>query len=108
LAFMTVLSVVLGYAAPLLLPREITHYAAVALFFFFGSEPLNAPSLLRVPTLCTHTQVCSGTSCSWRRERLKMAKSKRKCRKLKRKLLKRLKWPDWACFTQLHRHCCHC
>jgi hypothetical protein len=37
LAFMTVLSVVLGYAAPLLLPREITHYAAVALFFFFGS-----------------------------------------------------------------------
>ena len=36
LAFMTVLSVVLGYAAPLLLPREITHYAAVALFFFFG------------------------------------------------------------------------
>jgi len=38
LAFMTVVSTVLGVAAPLLLPRSFTHYAAFALFGFFGLQ----------------------------------------------------------------------
>ena len=58
LAFMTVLSVVLGYAAPLLLPREITHYAAVALFFFFGSV-----SPLRPRVQLTNFPLIYATAC---------------------------------------------
>lgn len=40
LAFMTVLSAALGYAAPNLISKVYTHYAAVALFFFFGLKTL--------------------------------------------------------------------
>ncbi|MEW5298605.1 MAG: hypothetical protein WDW38_000667 [Sanguina aurantia] len=40
LAVMTVLSAALGWAAPNLLPKVYTHYAAVALFFFFGLKTL--------------------------------------------------------------------
>lgn len=36
LATMTVLSAALGWAAPKLIPKTYTHYAAVALFLFFG------------------------------------------------------------------------
>ncbi|KAG2487696.1 hypothetical protein HYH03_013695 [Edaphochlamys debaryana] len=40
LAAMTVLSAALGWAAPTLIPKVYTHYAAVALFFFFGFKTL--------------------------------------------------------------------
>jgi len=40
LALMTVLSAVVGHAAPLLLPPALTHYAAVLLFLFFGGRML--------------------------------------------------------------------
>ncbi len=33
---MTILSVLFGWAAPNLIPEIYTHYAAIALFFFFG------------------------------------------------------------------------
>jgi len=36
LAVMTVLSVLVGYALPSLLPRKYTHYASAALFLYFG------------------------------------------------------------------------
>lgn len=38
LAVMTVLSAAMGYAAPALLPKNITHYAGVALFAYFGQQ----------------------------------------------------------------------
>ena len=38
LAVMTILSAVVGHAAPLLLPPSLTHYAAVLLFFIFGAQ----------------------------------------------------------------------
>jgi putative Ca2+/H+ antiporter (TMEM165/GDT1 family) len=41
LAFMTVVSTVMGVAAPLLLPRWFTHYAAFVLFSFFGCQLLH-------------------------------------------------------------------
>jgi len=41
LAFMTVVSTVLGVAAPMLLPRTFTHYAAFVLFAFFGVQLLH-------------------------------------------------------------------
>lgn len=82
LAFMTILSVVLGYAAPLLLPREITHYAAVALFFFFGCVPVVKRKRLHTRALLRYRiEAClrpAGTSCLWRRERLKRAKSSKR------------------------------
>lgn len=40
LAGMTVLSTVIGYALPLLLPKLYTHYASIALFAFFGLKLL--------------------------------------------------------------------
>lgn len=40
LAVMTVLAVALGLAAPALIPKVYTHYAATALFFFFGGKTL--------------------------------------------------------------------
>lgn len=40
LAVMTVLSAVLGWAAPALISPVYTHYAATALFFFFGFKTL--------------------------------------------------------------------
>lgn len=40
LAAMTVLSVLLGWAAPTLIPKIYTHYAATLLFFFFGFRTL--------------------------------------------------------------------
>uniref|UniRef100_A0A7S3RAA4 GDT1 family protein n=1 Tax=Dunaliella tertiolecta TaxID=3047 RepID=A0A7S3RAA4_DUNTE len=40
LAAMTILSVALGWAAPNLIPKVYTHYAATALFFFFGFKSL--------------------------------------------------------------------
>jgi len=40
LAAMTVLSALLGWAAPALIPKVYTHYAATALFFFFGFKTL--------------------------------------------------------------------
>jgi putative Ca2+/H+ antiporter (TMEM165/GDT1 family) len=40
LAAMTVLSAVIGYALPLLLPKTYTHYASVILFVFFGLKLL--------------------------------------------------------------------
>eukprot|EP00199_Chlamydomonas_sp_CCMP681_P005519 CAMPEP_0119109288 /NCGR_PEP_ID=MMETSP1180-20130426/17829_1 /TAXON_ID=3052 ORGANISM="Chlamydomonas cf sp, Strain CCMP681" /NCGR_SAMPLE_ID=MMETSP1180 /ASSEMBLY_ACC=CAM_ASM_000741 /LENGTH=236 /DNA_ID=CAMNT_0007095029 /DNA_START=21 /DNA_END=731 /DNA_ORIENTATION=+ len=40
LAAMTILSVVLGVAAPALISKTYTHYAATALFFFFGLKSL--------------------------------------------------------------------
>eukprot|EP00197_Chlamydomonas_leiostraca_P009085 CAMPEP_0202873186 /NCGR_PEP_ID=MMETSP1391-20130828/22772_1 /ASSEMBLY_ACC=CAM_ASM_000867 /TAXON_ID=1034604 /ORGANISM="Chlamydomonas leiostraca, Strain SAG 11-49" /LENGTH=244 /DNA_ID=CAMNT_0049554367 /DNA_START=9 /DNA_END=743 /DNA_ORIENTATION=- len=40
LAVMTVLSAALGWAAPNLIPKVYTHYAATALFFFFGLKSL--------------------------------------------------------------------
>ncbi|KAL1498691.1 hypothetical protein AB1Y20_014002 [Prymnesium parvum] len=40
LALMTVLSAMVGFAAPLLLDPSITHYAAVALFLLFGVKML--------------------------------------------------------------------
>ncbi|KIY94162.1 hypothetical protein MNEG_13798 [Monoraphidium neglectum] len=40
LAVMTVLAVALGWAAPALIPKVYTHYAATALFFFFGFKTL--------------------------------------------------------------------
>ncbi|GBF90146.1 hypothetical protein Rsub_03279 [Raphidocelis subcapitata] len=40
LAVMTVLAVALGWAAPALIPKVWTHYAATALFFFFGLKTL--------------------------------------------------------------------
>lgn len=40
LAAMTVLSAALGWAAPRLIPKTYTHYASVALFFFFGLKSL--------------------------------------------------------------------
>jgi len=38
LAVMTVLSAAMGYAAPALLPKNITHYAGVLLFAYFGQQ----------------------------------------------------------------------
>jgi len=38
LAVMTVLSAAMGYAAPALLPKTMTHYAGVALFAYFGQQ----------------------------------------------------------------------
>ena len=40
LAAMTVLSTVIGYALPLLLPKVYTHYASVLMFAFFGVKLL--------------------------------------------------------------------
>eukprot|EP00471_Norrisiella_sphaerica_P001877 CAMPEP_0184478340 /NCGR_PEP_ID=MMETSP0113_2-20130426/401_1 /TAXON_ID=91329 /ORGANISM="Norrisiella sphaerica, Strain BC52" /LENGTH=340 /DNA_ID=CAMNT_0026856099 /DNA_START=97 /DNA_END=1116 /DNA_ORIENTATION=+ len=40
LALMTVLSVAIGFALPTLLPKAYTHYAAVALFAYFGFKLL--------------------------------------------------------------------
>jgi putative Ca2+/H+ antiporter (TMEM165/GDT1 family) len=40
LAAMTVLSAALGWAAPNLISKTYTHYAATALFFFFGGRML--------------------------------------------------------------------
>eukprot|EP01023_Acetabularia_acetabulum_P008276 TRINITY_DN1358_c0_g1_i10.p2 TRINITY_DN1358_c0_g1~~TRINITY_DN1358_c0_g1_i10.p2 ORF type:complete len:248 (-),score=28.75 TRINITY_DN1358_c0_g1_i10:504-1247(-) len=40
LAAMTVLSALLGWAAPALIPKVYTHWAATALFFFFGLKML--------------------------------------------------------------------
>jgi Ca2+/H+ antiporter, TMEM165/GDT1 family len=40
LAAMTVLSAVIGYALPLLLPKTYTHYASILLFVFFGLKLL--------------------------------------------------------------------
>jgi putative Ca2+/H+ antiporter (TMEM165/GDT1 family) len=40
LAAMTVLSAALGWAAPALIPKIYTHYAATGLFFFFGGKTL--------------------------------------------------------------------
>eukprot|EP00803_Ostreobium_quekettii_P002875 evm.model.scf_2651.2 EVM.evm.TU.scf_2651.2 scf_2651:12672-17005(+) len=40
LALMTVLSAVLGWAAPTLVPKTFTHHAATILFFFFGFTSL--------------------------------------------------------------------
>eukprot|EP00798_Chlamydomonas_sp_ICE-L_P022387 gene22387-29494_t len=40
LAAMTVLSAAMGWAAPNLIPKKYTHYAATALFFFFGLKSL--------------------------------------------------------------------
>lgn len=40
LAVMTALSAVVGAAAPTLMSAETTHYAATALFFFFGARSL--------------------------------------------------------------------
>jgi cation transport ATPase len=40
LAVMTILSAMLGWAAPNLVPKVYTHYAATALFFFFGFKTL--------------------------------------------------------------------
>mmetsp|Transcript_9853 Transcript_9853/g.24263 ORF Transcript_9853/g.24263 Transcript_9853/m.24263 type:complete len:363 (+) Transcript_9853:286-1374(+) len=41
LALMTVLSVAIGFALPSLLPKRYTHYAAVALFSYFGYKLLH-------------------------------------------------------------------
>lgn len=41
LLVMTVLSAALGVAAPLLLPRALTHWAGAALFLFFGVQMLH-------------------------------------------------------------------
>merc|ERR1711871_1698805 len=40
LAAMTVISAAMGYAAPALLPKSLTHYAGVALFAYFGQQLL--------------------------------------------------------------------
>jgi len=40
LALMTVLSVLMGFALPNLIPRVYTHYASAALFFYFGVKLL--------------------------------------------------------------------
>jgi putative Ca2+/H+ antiporter (TMEM165/GDT1 family) len=40
LAVMTVLSAAMGWAAPALIPKVYTHYAAAALFIFFGVKTL--------------------------------------------------------------------
>ncbi len=40
LAVMTVLSALVGHAAPMLLPPQLTHYAAILLFAFFGVRML--------------------------------------------------------------------
>jgi len=40
LAVMTVLSAAMGYAAPALLPKSVTHWAGVALFAYFGQQLL--------------------------------------------------------------------
>lgn len=40
LAAMTVLSAVIGYALPLLLPKTYTHYASIIMFTFFGLKLL--------------------------------------------------------------------
>lgn len=40
LSAMTVLSAVMGWAAPNLISKKYTHWAAVALFFFFGARSL--------------------------------------------------------------------
>jgi len=40
LAAMTVISAAMGYAAPALLPKAMTHYAGVALFAYFGQQLL--------------------------------------------------------------------
>ena len=40
LIIMTILSTVIGYALPLLLPKIYTHYASIALFIFFGLKLL--------------------------------------------------------------------
>ena len=45
LAVMTILSAVVGHAAPLLLPPSLTHYAAVLLFFIFGTRPRNSGAI---------------------------------------------------------------
>merc|ERR1712086_398455 len=38
LALMTVISAAMGYAAPALLPKMVTHYAGAALFLYFGQQ----------------------------------------------------------------------
>lgn len=40
LAAMTILSAAMGWAAPNLIPKQYTHYAATALFLFFGLKSL--------------------------------------------------------------------
>lgn len=40
LVVMTVLSVLLGYALPQLLPKTLTHYASIGLFVYFGAKML--------------------------------------------------------------------
>jgi putative Ca2+/H+ antiporter (TMEM165/GDT1 family) len=44
LTFMTVVSTVMGVAAPMLLPRWFTHYAAFVLFTFFGCQLVHKAS----------------------------------------------------------------
>lgn len=41
LVIMTILSTVIGYAVPLLLPKIYVHYASVLMFFFFGFKLLS-------------------------------------------------------------------
>ena len=41
LALMTVLSVMMGFALPALLPRQYTHYMSAALFLYFGAKMLS-------------------------------------------------------------------
>ena len=43
LAVMTVLSSLMGFALPNLMPRTYTHYGAAVLFFYFGEKPSKAP-----------------------------------------------------------------
>ena len=54
LAVMTVLSAAIGFALPNLLPREYTHYAAIALFLYFGVRMLKDSTGME--SGCRHSQ----------------------------------------------------
>jgi hypothetical protein len=61
LVVMTVLSALIGFALPNLLPKQYTHYAAAILFLYFGCVP---PGLVAAHLCaCLPVCLCSCASC---------------------------------------------
>jgi len=58
LIVMTVFSTLVGHSAPLLLPPVITHYAAVFLFFFFGTTRTRTRPITSPPHHLRHSSPC--------------------------------------------------
>ena len=58
LLVMTVLSVGIGVAVPTLMPKTYTHYAAAALFAYFGFRLLREARDMKVRSRTTYLYAC--------------------------------------------------